>query len=145
MSTELQHRDGLRHCRYFRSAGGGRLKRSRKLGAYWTLQSYFDKTYLFIYVFTNRYALRVLALITVHPSYLRCHYRSVDTLLSTSISTCSDHSSMAAPVVANGNAHTADWQDRYHDIDQVLNRPGPRTDPSFAAGDEVRLVNRLVY
>ncbi|KAJ7741527.1 hypothetical protein DFH07DRAFT_837564 [Mycena maculata] len=33
---------------------------------------------------------------------------------------------------------TADWQDRYYDIDQVLNTPGPRTDPAFLAGDGVK-------
>ncbi|KAJ7509991.1 NEDD8 activating enzyme [Mycena galericulata] len=38
-----------------------------------------------------------------------------------------------------------DWQasyssnhDRYYDIDQVLNTPGPRTDPAFLAGDGVK-------
>ena len=49
---------------------------------------------------------------------------------------------MAPDVVANGvNGHSssADWQDRYYHVDQVLDRPGPRTDPSFLAGDEVRL------
>ncbi|CCM04587.1 uncharacterized protein FIBRA_06768 [Fibroporia radiculosa] len=39
---------------------------------------------------------------------------------------------------ANGNPSAADWQDRYHHVDQVLDRPGPRTDPSFLAGDEVK-------
>ncbi|KAJ6597009.1 hypothetical protein DFH09DRAFT_1357093 [Mycena vulgaris] len=33
---------------------------------------------------------------------------------------------------------TTDWQDRYYDIDQVLNTPGPRTDPAFLAGDGVK-------
>ncbi|KAG6874236.1 hypothetical protein C0995_003782 [Termitomyces sp. Mi166 len=31
-----------------------------------------------------------------------------------------------------------DWQGRYFHIDQVLDRPGPRTDPSFLAGDGVK-------
>ncbi|KAJ7063399.1 hypothetical protein C8F01DRAFT_1132876 [Mycena amicta] len=31
-----------------------------------------------------------------------------------------------------------DWADRYYDIDQVLNKPGPRTDPDFLAGDGVK-------
>ncbi|KAJ7940519.1 hypothetical protein B0H13DRAFT_1938514 [Mycena leptocephala] len=31
-----------------------------------------------------------------------------------------------------------DWQDRYYDIDQILNTPGPRTDPAFLAGDGVK-------
>ncbi|KAJ6623533.1 hypothetical protein B0H10DRAFT_799860 [Mycena sp. CBHHK59/15] len=35
-------------------------------------------------------------------------------------------------------AETADWQDRYYDVDQVLNTPGPRTDPAFLAGDGVK-------
>ncbi|KAJ6502440.1 NEDD8 activating enzyme [Mycena sanguinolenta] len=33
---------------------------------------------------------------------------------------------------------TTDWQDRYYDIDQILNTPGPRTDPAFLAGDGVK-------
>jgi hypothetical protein len=32
-----------------------------------------------------------------------------------------------------------DWQDRYYHVDQILDKPGPRTDPSFLAGDEVRI------
>jgi len=32
----------------------------------------------------------------------------------------------------------SDWQDRYWHIDQVLEKPGPRTDPSFLAGREVQ-------
>lgn len=39
----------------------------------------------------------------------------------------------------NGSATSSDWQDRYLYIDQILDRPGPRTDPSFLAGDEVWL------
>ena len=31
-----------------------------------------------------------------------------------------------------------DWPGRYYHIDQVLNTPGPRTDPAFLAGDGVR-------
>uniref|UniRef100_A0A8H8CM39 NEDD8-activating enzyme E1 catalytic subunit n=1 Tax=Psilocybe cubensis TaxID=181762 RepID=A0A8H8CM39_PSICU len=31
-----------------------------------------------------------------------------------------------------------DWPGRYHHIDQVLNTPGPRTDPGFLAGDGVK-------
>lgn len=31
-----------------------------------------------------------------------------------------------------------DWPDRYAHIDQILENAGPRTDPAFAAGDEVR-------
>ncbi len=39
--------------------------------------------------------------------------------------------------ITNG-VHYPDWYDRYHHVDQVLNRPGPRTDPdSFMAGDGV--------
>ncbi|KAF5380859.1 hypothetical protein D9615_004041 [Tricholomella constricta] len=33
---------------------------------------------------------------------------------------------------------TTDWQGRYYHIDQVLNKPGPRTDPAFLAGDGVK-------
>lgn len=38
----------------------------------------------------------------------------------------------------NGTAHTADWESRYYHVDQILDRPGPRTDPSFLAGEEVK-------
>ncbi|KAJ7219390.1 hypothetical protein GGX14DRAFT_516453 [Mycena pura] len=31
-----------------------------------------------------------------------------------------------------------DWQDRYYDVDQILNTAGPRTDPEFLAGDGVK-------
>lgn len=31
-----------------------------------------------------------------------------------------------------------DWQDRYYHIDQILDKPGPRTEEGFAAGDEVK-------
>jgi ubiquitin-activating enzyme E1 C len=34
-----------------------------------------------------------------------------------------------------------DWAGRYYHIDQVLNTPGPRTDPDFMAGDGVRALN----
>ena len=46
--------------------------------------------------------------------------------------------------MANTNAittngfHYPDWDNRYYHVDQVLDRPGPRTDPdSFMAGDGV--------
>ncbi|EKM55508.1 uncharacterized protein PHACADRAFT_256177 [Phanerochaete carnosa HHB-10118-sp] len=45
---------------------------------------------------------------------------------------------MATTIVMNGAAVAADWPGRYHHVDQVLDRPGPRTDPSFQAGDEVK-------
>ena len=39
--------------------------------------------------------------------------------------------------ITNG-FHYPDWDDRYYHVDQVLDRPGPRTDPdSFMAGDGV--------
>lgn len=39
--------------------------------------------------------------------------------------------------ITNG-VHYPDWDDRYHHVDQVLDRPGPRTDTdSFMAGDGV--------
>lgn len=47
---------------------------------------------------------------------------------------------MAPDIVTNGVngcASLGDWHDRYYHVDQVLDRPGPRTDPSFLAGDEV--------
>lgn len=39
----------------------------------------------------------------------------------------------------DGQSTSADWEGRYYHVDQILDKPGPRTDPSFAAGDEVRL------
>ena len=44
---------------------------------------------------------------------------------------------MAAVTMVNGNASSSDWGGRYHHVDQILDRPGPRTDPSFLAGAEV--------
>jgi hypothetical protein len=38
--------------------------------------------------------------------------------------------------ITNGLA-ASDFPGRYHHIDQILDKPGPRTDPSFAAGEEV--------
>ena len=37
----------------------------------------------------------------------------------------------------NGQTRFIDWPNRYYHVDQVLERPGPRTDDSFAAGDAV--------
>lgn len=45
---------------------------------------------------------------------------------------------MSQGVADNEHANSSDWQDRYYHLDQVLDRPGPRTDPSFAAGEGVR-------
>ncbi|KAM5534080.1 hypothetical protein V8D89_012261 [Ganoderma adspersum] len=45
---------------------------------------------------------------------------------------------MAAAPLVNGNASSSDWEGRYHHVDQILDRPGPRTDPSFLAGAEVK-------
>lgn len=39
--------------------------------------------------------------------------------------------------IGNGSA-TADWPGRYFHIDQILDKPGPRTDPGFSAGAEVK-------
>lgn len=36
-------------------------------------------------------------------------------------------------------AATNDWLGRYHHIDQILDAPGPRTDPQFSAGNEVSI------
>lgn len=44
----------------------------------------------------------------------------------------------AATVDTNINTPSSDWPDRYFHVDQILDRPGPRTDPSFQAGDGVR-------
>ncbi|KAF9505906.1 hypothetical protein BS47DRAFT_1353487 [Hydnum rufescens UP504] len=32
----------------------------------------------------------------------------------------------------------ADWPERYYHLDQILDRPGPRTDEAFPAGDQVK-------
>jgi len=37
----------------------------------------------------------------------------------------------------DASSSTVDWAGRYYHIDQVLTAGGPRTDPQFAAGDEV--------
>jgi len=48
-----------------------------------------------------------------------------------------DMATASAPIT-NG-FHCPDWEDRYYHVDQVLDRPGPRTDPdSFMAGDGVK-------
>ena len=39
----------------------------------------------------------------------------------------------------NGIATSSDWPGRYFHIDQVLDKPGPRTDPAFLAGNGVRV------
>ncbi|KAF8623534.1 hypothetical protein AX15_006310 [Amanita polypyramis BW_CC] len=41
-------------------------------------------------------------------------------------------------MASNGSADPHDWLGRYYHIDQVLDAPGPRTDPAFLAGDEVK-------
>lgn len=52
--------------------------------------------------------------------------------------------------ITNG-FHYPDWDDRYYHVDQVLDRPGPRTDSdSFMAGDGVSdfciyLVLSIIY
>ena len=43
----------------------------------------------------------------------------------------------------NKPATSTDWEGRYHHIDQVLDAPGPRTDPAFLAGDGVCLSYHL--
>ncbi|TBU65593.1 NEDD8 activating enzyme [Dichomitus squalens] len=45
---------------------------------------------------------------------------------------------MAAAAVVNGTASSSEWEGRYYHVDQILDRSGPRTDPSFLAGDEVK-------
>lgn len=47
------------------------------------------------------------------------------------------HHTMAEP---NG---TGDWQDRYYHIDQILDKPGPRTDPQFTPGNDVRNIHKV--
>lgn len=41
--------------------------------------------------------------------------------------------------MATDSTSSADWPGRYYHIDQVLDTPGPRTDPAFLAGDGVRV------
>ncbi|KIY72064.1 hypothetical protein CYLTODRAFT_418243 [Cylindrobasidium torrendii FP15055 ss-10] len=47
------------------------------------------------------------------------------------------HKPTIMATVAEPNA-IVDWPDRYAHIDQILENAGPRTDPAFAAGDEVK-------
>ena len=44
---------------------------------------------------------------------------------------------MAAAVAQTNGTIYGDWPGRYFHVDQVLDNPGPRTDPSFLAGDGV--------
>lgn len=44
---------------------------------------------------------------------------------------------MSAAAISDQSSHLGDWAGRYHHVDQVLDKPGPRTDPSFLAGDGV--------
>ena len=50
---------------------------------------------------------------------------------------------MAAATAVNGHASSADWDGRYYHVDQILDRPGPRTDPSFLPGAEVSISHTL--
>lgn len=47
------------------------------------------------------------------------------------------HFMATAAAQTNGSVIYSDWPGRYFHVDQVLDRPGPRTDPSFLAGDGV--------
>ncbi|KAF8509581.1 hypothetical protein JB92DRAFT_2945814 [Gautieria morchelliformis] len=38
----------------------------------------------------------------------------------------------------NGDVDGIDWHGRYYHIDQILERPGPRTDPQFCPGEPVK-------
>jgi ubiquitin-activating enzyme E1 C len=44
---------------------------------------------------------------------------------------------MAAVTPQINDAVCYDWPGRYHHVDQILDKPGPRTDPSFVGGDQV--------
>jgi hypothetical protein len=48
---------------------------------------------------------------------------------------------MAAAIApqTNGITTSSDWHNRYYHVDQILDRPGPRTDESFMAGEGVRV------
>lgn len=45
---------------------------------------------------------------------------------------------MSTSSLPNDAPATVDWPGRYYHIDQILNTPGPRTDPAFLAGDGVK-------
>ena len=45
---------------------------------------------------------------------------------------------MAAVSQATGISPTSDWPGRYRYVDQILDKPGPRTDPAFTPGEKVR-------
>ncbi|TDL24837.1 hypothetical protein BD410DRAFT_744501 [Rickenella mellea] len=38
----------------------------------------------------------------------------------------------------NGTPSSGDWPNRYFHVDQILDKPGPRTDPAFSAGPVVK-------
>ena len=40
-------------------------------------------------------------------------------------------------MVGSGETRFIDWPNRYFHIDQILDRPGPRTEESFSAGEPV--------
>ncbi|EJD02462.1 uncharacterized protein FOMMEDRAFT_168918 [Fomitiporia mediterranea MF3/22] len=41
-------------------------------------------------------------------------------------------------MAANGETRFIDWPNRYFHVDQVLDRPGPRTEPGFMAGEPIK-------
>ncbi|KAI0082813.1 hypothetical protein K474DRAFT_1611060 [Panus rudis PR-1116 ss-1] len=45
---------------------------------------------------------------------------------------------MASAATANGHATTSDWDGRYYHVDQILEKPGPRTDPDWNPGEPVK-------
>ncbi len=59
----------------------------------------------------------------------------VDVVYSAFISVTTDL--VSEVMAANGVSAYNDWQGRYNHVDQILERPGPRTDESFGAGDAV--------
>lgn len=54
-----------------------------------------------------------------------------------------DTDRVSKDMAANGVSASNDWQGRYNHIDQILERPGPRTDESFGAGDTVSTLFQL--
>ena len=52
-------------------------------------------------------------------------------------------SSFSLTMDSQPNGPSTDWPGRYYHIDQILNTPGPRTDPAFLAGDGVDAPSRF--
>ena len=60
-----------------------------------------------------------------------------DTQASTTCLLSSPHHRLPIHNMSVETATAADWPGRYYHVDQILDKPGPRTDPDFMAGEGV--------